>query len=186
MARKNTANVHNASSSGGGVNDHQHVDDPSQNPSSPYFVHPSENPGAILVTPPLDGNNYHSWARSMRRALLAKNKFRFVDPTFAIPDNFDPLYPIWERCNNLVHSWLLNSIIPNIKQSVVFVDSDVDVWSDFKERFSGGDLVRVSELQHELYSFKQNSLSVNEYFTKVKVLWEELENYRLLHACVCA
>jgi len=33
-------------------------DDQSQNPGSPYYLHPGENSGLILVSPPLDGNNY--------------------------------------------------------------------------------------------------------------------------------
>lgn len=36
------------------------MDDPAQSPASHFYVHPSENPAAILVTPPLTGSNYHS------------------------------------------------------------------------------------------------------------------------------
>ncbi|RDX88514.1 hypothetical protein CR513_29884, partial [Mucuna pruriens] len=34
--------------------------DPSQSPSSPYYLHPGENPRSILVPPPLDGDNYYN------------------------------------------------------------------------------------------------------------------------------
>jgi len=53
-------------------------DDESQNPGSPYYLHLRENPGLILVSPPLDGNNYHTWSRAMKRALLSKNKVKFI------------------------------------------------------------------------------------------------------------
>ncbi|KAF1866792.1 hypothetical protein Lal_00018177 [Lupinus albus] len=59
--------------------------DSSLNPTSPYYLHPDENPGFILVSPPFDGGNYHSWSRSMKRALLDKNKFKFVNGTIGIP-----------------------------------------------------------------------------------------------------
>ena len=49
------------------------LDDPT-NHSSPYFVHPSDGPSSVTVSPVLDGSNYHSWARSMRRALSGKMK----------------------------------------------------------------------------------------------------------------
>lgn len=42
---------------------------PTIDPSSPYYVHPSDGPTSIPITPVLTGSNYHSWARSMRRAL---------------------------------------------------------------------------------------------------------------------
>lgn len=54
------------------------IDDPTDH-SSPYFVHPSDGPSSVTVYPVLDGSNYHSWARSMRRTLGGKMKFEFVD-----------------------------------------------------------------------------------------------------------
>lgn len=160
--------------------------DPAQNPSSPYYIHPRENPAAVLVSRPLNGANYHSWARLMRRAMISKNKFRFVDGSSPLPDRFDPTFEAWQRCNNLEHSWLLNSVSPSIAQSLVYMDLASDVWKDLKERFSQGDLVRVVELQQEINSFKQGNLSVTDFFTEMKILWEELENYMPLPQCVCA
>jgi len=49
--------------------------------SSPYFVHPSDGPSSVMVTPVLNGSNYHSWARSMRSALGGKMKFEFINGT---------------------------------------------------------------------------------------------------------
>ncbi|MCI91175.1 flavonol sulfotransferase-like protein, partial [Trifolium medium] len=45
----------------------------------------------------------------------------------------------------LIHSWIMNSVYPSIAQSIIFMENAVDVWLDLKERFSQGDLVRVSE-----------------------------------------
>lgn len=53
--------------------------DPTQNPNSPNYLHPGENSKAVLVSPPLNGENFHSWSRTMRRALLTKNKRKFID-----------------------------------------------------------------------------------------------------------
>ncbi|MCI95922.1 hypothetical protein A2U01_0117221, partial [Trifolium medium] len=39
------------------------------------------------------------------------------------------------------------------------MENAVDVWFDLKERFSQGDLVRVSELQQEIYALTQDSRS---------------------------
>ncbi|MCI56184.1 hypothetical protein A2U01_0077435, partial [Trifolium medium] len=40
--------------------------DPSQNP---YYVHQNESATAALITPLLDGKNYHAWSRSMMKAV---------------------------------------------------------------------------------------------------------------------
>ncbi|MCH87369.1 hypothetical protein A2U01_0008237 [Trifolium medium] len=53
--------------------------DPVLDNSSPYFVHPSDGPSSVIVTPLLTGSNYHSWSRSMKHALGAKMKLYFVD-----------------------------------------------------------------------------------------------------------
>jgi hypothetical protein len=96
----------------------------------PYYVHPSENSSTVTVTPQLTGENYHSWSMKMRRALAMKNKFKFVDGSIPIPEEDDLLYAAWERCNNLVHTWIINSISPSIAQSVVFIENAVDMWND--------------------------------------------------------
>lgn len=120
--------------------------------TSPYFVHPSDGPSSVTVTPLLNGSNYHSWARSMRRALGGKMKYEFVDGTIPpVTDSFDPSFRAWNRCNILIHSWILNSVDPSISQSIVFMENAMDVWNDLKERFAQGDLVRISELMQEIY-----------------------------------
>jgi hypothetical protein len=92
----------------------------------------------------------------MRRALGAKLKFDFLDGTIPMPaDSFDPSFRAWNRCNMLIHSWIMNSVDPAIAQSIVFMENASDVWLDLKERFSRGDLVRVSELQQEIYALTQ-------------------------------
>lgn len=57
----------------------------SYNLSDPLFLHPRENPGAILISQPLiRGENYPAWARSMRKSLIAKNKLGFIDGSLTI------------------------------------------------------------------------------------------------------
>ncbi|GAU37827.1 hypothetical protein TSUD_63900 [Trifolium subterraneum] len=87
--------------------------------------------------PLLDGANYHSWARSMRRALGSKLKFEFLDGSILMPlDAFDPPFRAWNRCNMLTHSWLINFVESSIARSIVFMDNASNVWLDLKERFS--------------------------------------------------
>ena len=70
--------------------------DPSKNPSSHYFLHISESSAMVLVSPLLaaNGSNYHSWARNVKRALIVKNKFRFLDGSITVPDQFNPNFDV--------------------------------------------------------------------------------------------
>ena len=54
-------------------------------PTSPYLISPSENPGNALVTSLLKGPNYPAWRRAIITALRAKRKIRFVDGTLTRP-----------------------------------------------------------------------------------------------------
>lgn len=160
--------------------------DPSQQPSSPFHIHPSESRTSIIVTPPLTGNNYQSWSRSIRMALISKNKMSFLTGTISMPTSTDPLFPRWERCNTLLMSWLIHSVSPFIAQSIIFFENAAAIWTDLRERFSQGDLLRFAELQEEIYSLKQGSTSVTDYYTTLKSLWEELDNFRPLTPCTCS
>lgn len=110
--------------------------DPSMDQTSPFFVHPSDGPSSVTVTPVLSGSNYHTWARSMRRALGAKMKFDFLDGSIVMPaDPFDPSFRAWNRCNMLILSWIMNSVNEYISQSIVFMENAADVLLDLKKRF---------------------------------------------------
>ncbi|CAJ2633614.1 unnamed protein product [Trifolium pratense] len=161
------------------------VQDPSNNPGDVYYVHPSDGPTTVVVKPVLNHSNYQAWARSMKRALGGKNKLDFVDGTIEVPGEFEPNFKAWNRCNMLIHSWIMNSVDESIAQSIVFLDNAIDVWNELKERFSQGDYIRISELQCEIYSMKQDSRSVSEFFTALKSLWEELESHFPTPVCSC-
>lgn len=53
--------------------------------SSALYVHPSDNPGMILVPTQFDGAGYRSWRRGVMRALLVKSKLSFIDGTCKRP-----------------------------------------------------------------------------------------------------
>ncbi|KAJ0034274.1 hypothetical protein Pint_25490 [Pistacia integerrima] len=119
-------------------------------------------------------------------ALLSKNKLKFVDGTIEAPSSTDSLFSVWERCNTMVLSWLTHSLSPSITNSILWIDKAYDVWTDLHERFSQGDIFRISDLQEEIYSFKQGDKNVSDYFTELKILWDELMIFRPLPLCTCS
>jgi hypothetical protein len=121
----------------------------------------------------------------MQCALGAKNKLPFINGTLPVPDNYDLNRNAWERCNYLVHSWLINSVSDSIAQTIVFHDNAFDVWEDLKERFSKVDRICIAQLRSSLNTLKQGTKSVLDYFTEMKALWEELHSHRPLPNCHC-
>ncbi|KAL1081510.1 hypothetical protein V6Z11_D09G069800 [Gossypium hirsutum] len=85
----------------------------------------------------------------------------------------------------MVISWLNHSISSFIFSSVLWVNTAFDIWNDLRERFSQGDVYRISDLQDEISSFKQDDRSVTDYFTELKIFWDELLHFRPLPRCSC-
>jgi len=140
------------------------------NIDSPYYVHPSECPNFILVTPLLDGSIYLAWHRSMKRVLGVKNKHSFLDGSIPIPPTGDLNHSAWERCNYMIHSWILNSASPHIAQTIVFHEYAIDVWIELQKRFSKVDRVRIASLRSSINNLKQGTKYVLDYFTEMKSL----------------
>ncbi|XP_004515732.1 uncharacterized protein [Cicer arietinum] len=98
----------------------------------PFFMHPSDNPGLTLVSPPLNNTNFHSWSRAMLVSLRSKNKTGFVLGTISRPKDTDRLSMAWDRCNTMVMSWITNSLELDIAQSIMWMDSAVEIWHELK------------------------------------------------------
>lgn len=152
---------------------------------NPYFMHPNENPSLILVTPLLSNNNYHSWSCSMAMALRSKNKLHFINGVLPRPSDLDPNSIAWDRCNTMIMSWIKNAVEVEIAQSILWMENAADMWNELKERFYQGDVFRISDIQEEICTLKQGDASVSSYYTKLKILWQELDNFRPIPACDC-
>lgn len=83
----------------------------------------------------------------MTIALSVKNKIGFIDGSILKPDGDDlDLLNSWIR-NNVVISWILNSISKDICVSIIFSDSAKEIWYDLKERFQQSNGPRIFQLR---------------------------------------
>ncbi|XP_019451880.1 PREDICTED: uncharacterized protein LOC109353981 [Lupinus angustifolius] len=139
---------------------------------------PNENLGAILVSKALKGENYHSWSRAMWMSIKTKNKLHFIDGSLPKPPIEDPSFNAWDKCNTLVVSWLTQSIDASIVQSILWMDTTLEIWQDLRERYYQDDVFRIVELLREIYTYRQGNLSIAAYHNHIKGLWQELDNFR--------
>ncbi|XP_019179606.1 PREDICTED: uncharacterized protein LOC109174828 [Ipomoea nil] len=153
---------------------------------NPLFFSSTDSASAILVSPALNGSsNYGSWSVSMKIALEVKNKWTIVNGSTLPPSREQSQYAAWRRCNLMICSWIFKSVLPSIAQSVMHFDDAKSVWDDLKRRFSQQDAQRISILQSETYNLRQGSMSVNEYYTRCRTLWEEMNTLRPIPICKC-
>lgn len=76
----------------------------------------------------------------------------------------------------MVKSWLLNSVSPQIYRSVLLMNNAADIWCDLYSRFHLTNLSRIFNLTQQIQDMRQGSISLSDYYTQLKTLWNQLEN----------
>ncbi|XP_057954676.1 uncharacterized protein LOC131148773 [Malania oleifera] len=153
---------------------------------NPYFLHHGDSPGVALVTTPFTKTNHHTWSRSMITSLHAKNKLSFIDGSLPQPAMNYPLHFAWGRCNSMVVAWITNSLSKDIASSVLFSDNARNIWLDLQQRFSRSSAPRVFQLKKSISDLSQGQLSITQYYTQLKTLWDELQTYHPAPCCSCS
>ncbi|CAA7012859.1 unnamed protein product [Microthlaspi erraticum] len=153
---------------------------------NPYFLHSSDHAGLILVSDRLQsGANFHSWRRSVRMALNVRNKLGFIDGTIPKPPDNHRDAGSWSRSNDMVATWIMNSVSKKIGQSLLFMSTAESIWKNLLARFKQDDAPRVFEIKQRLGSLQQGSMDVSSFYTELMTLWEEYKNYIELPVCTC-
>ncbi|XP_055812069.1 uncharacterized protein LOC129881985 [Solanum dulcamara] len=118
----------------------------------------------------------------MRIGLLGKSKLGFVFPK----SKFGLEYvDIWEKCNAVVLSWIMNVVRPGLLSSVVYSNNAHRVWCDLNERFDKINGAHVFHLHKEIHSLSQGTLLVTDYYTTLKSLWNKFDSIMPCPGCFC-
>ena len=116
-------------------------------------------------------------------ALSMENKVLFVDGSLLRPSGSDSDLNSLIHNNNIVISWVFNYVSKEIFASVIYTDSAHKMWIDIRDRFQQRNGPRIFQLCREIMTLVQGQDSVSMYFTKLKIIWEELNNYRPVCSC---
>lgn len=147
---------------------------------NPLFLHPSDSATSISLDKLQGAADYRSWRRSMEINLSAKRKMGFVTGATLKDTEDEVKSELWDICNNMVIAWIHHNVSPAIKKSILYIKSAKDVWNQLEIRFSLTHGSRKYRLNKDLYETKQNVGSINDYYTALSVIWEELESINML------
>ncbi|KZV43138.1 hypothetical protein F511_07953 [Dorcoceras hygrometricum] len=89
------------------------------------------------------------------------------------------------RCNSMVISWILNSVPGDIADSLMYMQTAEEIWSDLYDRFHESNAPRIYQIKKLLSGLQQGSMDVSSYYTKLRTLWDELRDYQPTSACTC-
>jgi len=143
------------------------TDMPAEDLTEAYNLHPSDHPGLMLVSTNFDGNGFGSWKRAMAIALSNKSKLYFVDGSLTKPQ-------------------FLNVLAKNIVDSITFAKTARQMWTELEERFGQVNGAKLYHAKKELCTVSQGTDDIASYFTKVKSLWDELDDLDEIPSCTCS
>ncbi|KAL9995344.1 putative RNA-directed DNA polymerase [Helianthus debilis subsp. tardiflorus] len=152
--------------------------------SNPLYLHPSDHPGMMLVSKIFDGSGFASWKRAMSIALSAKNKLGFVNGDITA-GSISSHQDLWKRCNDMVISWILNSLSKDIGESVIYAQTAKQLWTELNDRYGQASGAKLYQLQKSLCEITQGNSNVATYFAKMKAIWDELSALDVLPICTC-
>lgn len=121
----------------------------------------------------------------MKHTHLIKNKIKFVNGKISAPSDDDPLFDAWEHFTNVVMAWISSSLAPDIAQSMIYINNDVNLWTYLANCFSKDDHFCISDLLQQIHSIHQGEKIVTTYFNDLKTLWEDFKSLRPLPICIC-
>ncbi|KAL2928500.1 Gag-Pol polyprotein [Bienertia sinuspersici] len=148
--------------------------------TSPLYIHPSDGATSMNIEKLQGSSNYRVWRRDMELCLAAKRKLGFVTGGVERDESDAQKKEAWDACNDLVVAWILFSVSDSIKRSVMFTKSAEVIWKNLEARFSVTNGVRKYSLFKHLYDAKQNGKSVAEFYTDLRVVWDELESLNVM------
>lgn len=144
-------------------------------PSDKLYLHHSDHPNCSLASTLLDGDNYGHWKRAIEVLLMTKNKLGFVNGNMKKPESDSNRLTQWERCNNMMISWLLHSVVSDIVESIVYCGTANETWDELGQYFG------ISIAESILYCV----LITPTDFIKIKRLWDKYVSVlKIPHALV--
>lgn len=115
--------------------------------------------------------------------MSAKNKLGIVNGTIPRPAESSPIRSQWERVNDMVISWILNTVSDEISNGMDFVNTAQEVWDELNDQFSSINGHRVYQILKDLHALEQGDKSVEIYYHRMKNLWDEYTALEPLIPC---
>ena len=85
----------------------------------------------------------------------------------------------------MVGNWIINSVSPKIQASIIYIDTALEIWIVLKDTFCQGNGPKVFNIQKQIAKIHQGEQSITDYFTQLKLLWDQLQNYSPFPLCTC-
>lgn len=134
----------------------------------------------------LDRTNYPLWLAQIAPVLKSKNLMGFVDGTTPCPAKFkrddlgketteeDPGYAHWQQKDQMILSWINNSLTPSVLSTVARFTSSRDTWMSLEKSYGSQSQNRILQLRNDLFTTKGDELSIYDFVDKINQIADNL------------
>ena len=91
----------------------------------------------------------------------------------------------WVRANARVKGWLTTAMEKEIRTNVRYANTSSEIWKDLGERFEKEGAPRAYELKQLLNVMQKGGMSISNYYTKLRSIWDEIQIVLPTPRCVC-
>lgn len=131
----------------------------------------------IQVAYRLNGKNYLKWSQMVRKFLKGRGKLGHLLGNG--PKQGDPKFDAWDEQDSMVMSWLWNSMVLEINDTCMFLNTAKDIWEAVRQTYSKvRDAAQIYAIKIKVTASKQGDRSVTEYSNLLKGLWQEMDHYQ--------
>ncbi|KAK4478679.1 hypothetical protein RD792_014172 [Penstemon davidsonii] len=127
----------------------------------------------------LNGKNFSYWSYVMKNFLKGKKMWGYVTgievkPTTNYGADYAKLLDIWETNNSKVITWINNSVECSIGMQLAKYECANDVWDHLTKLYTQSNFAKRYQLEHDIRALEQNDLGIQEFYTLMSNLWDQL------------
>ncbi|GKF14941.1 retrovirus-related pol polyprotein from transposon RE2, partial [Tanacetum coccineum] len=123
--------------------------------------------------------NYLPWSRAITIALGGRSRLGFINGKNVNPGVTSPEYEAWLSKDQMVMSWILNSMEHNIAEIFSYSESSKDLWEAVRDMYGNqNNSACIFQIQLDIANLRQDGNLFVNLLGKLKGLWNELEIYR--------
>ncbi|KAM1630383.1 hypothetical protein ACFX2K_018526 [Malus domestica] len=132
----------------------------SSNSLSPSIIQGEINPNLRLCSVLLNEFNYLPWSRAISLALGGRSKLEYINGSIGPPERSSTSYGAWHANDQLVMSWILNSMKPKLSELFSYSESSFTLWESIKGMYgSQNNATRIFQLKKDVDGLRQGDQS---------------------------
>ena len=80
---------------------------------------------------------------------------------------------------------MTNSVSRKLQASIIYEDIALAIYNDLRDHLAQKNVPKIYNLQKEISELHQGETSIIDFFTQLKVLWDQLQNNSHFPSCTC-